>query len=58
MTCLVSNKYEHTQKKMDDLWDESKKVGLEMNPLKTEEIMVNTIINRVLRLNGGYVKRS
>jgi len=36
--CLVSHKYEHMQKKMDDLWEESKKVGLEINPLKTEEI--------------------
>ena len=31
-----------------DLWEESKKVGLEINPLKTEEMRVNTIINQVL----------
>jgi hypothetical protein len=34
--------------KLDDLQEESKKVGLQINPLKTEEIRVNTIINRVL----------
>jgi len=34
--CFVSHKYEHIQKKLDDLWEESKKVGLEINPLKTE----------------------
>ena len=51
--CLVSHKCEHMQKKLDDLWEESKKVGLEINPLKTEEI-----INQVLRLNGEDIKRS
>ena len=56
--CLVSHKCEHMQKKLDDLWEESKKVGLEINPLKTEEIRVNTIINQVLRLNGEDIKRS
>ena len=50
--CLVSHKCEHMQKKLDDLWEESKKVGLEINPLKTEEI-----INQVLRLNGEDIKR-
>jgi hypothetical protein len=40
------------QKKLDDLWEESKKVRLEINPLKTEEIRVNTVINQGLRLNG------
>jgi hypothetical protein len=33
--CLVSHKYEHMQKKLGDLWEESKKVDLEINPLKT-----------------------
>jgi hypothetical protein len=45
--CLVSHKYVHMQKKLDDLQEEFKKVGLQINPLKTEEIRVNTIINRV-----------
>ena len=58
LNCLVSHKCEHMQKKLDDLWEESKKVGLEINPLKTEEIRVNTIINQVLRLNGEDIKRS
>ena len=35
--CLVSHKCEHMQKKLDDLWEESKKVGLEINPLKTKK---------------------
>ena len=53
--CLVSHKYEHMQKKLDDLQEESKKVGLQINPLKTEEIRVNTIINRVFKLNGEEI---
>jgi hypothetical protein len=56
--CLVSHKYEHMQKKLDDLQEESKKVGLQINPLKTEEIRVNTIINSVFKLNGEDIKRS
>jgi predicted metallo-beta-lactamase superfamily hydrolase len=39
--CLVSHKYEHMQRKLDDLWKESKKAGLEINSSKTEEIRVN-----------------
>jgi hypothetical protein len=54
--CLVSHKYEHMQKKLDDLQEESKKVGLQISPLKTEEIRVNTIINRVFKLNGEEIK--
>ena len=46
------------QKKLDDLWEESKKVGLEINPLKTEEIRVNTTIKQGLRLKGEDIKRS
>ena len=34
---LVSHKCVNMQKKLDDIWKESKKVGLEINPLKTEE---------------------
>ena len=45
---------EHMQQKLDDLWKESKKVGLEINHLKTEEIRVNKIIIQVLKLNGVY----
>jgi hydrogenase maturation factor len=45
--CLVSHKYEHMQKILDDLQEESKKVGLQINTLKTEETRVNTIINSV-----------
>ena len=44
------------QKKLDDLQEESKKVGLQINPLKTEEIRINTIINRVFKLNGEEIK--
>jgi len=39
--CLVSHKYEHMQRKLDDPWKESKKAGLEINSSKTEEICVN-----------------
>ena len=44
--------------KLDDLWKESKKAGLVIKSLKTEEIRVNTIVNQGLRLNGEDVKRS
>jgi hypothetical protein len=56
--CLVSHRYEHMQRKLDDLWVESKKAGLEINSLKTEEIHVNTTVNQELRLNGKDIKRS
>ena len=45
-------------RKMDDLWKESKKAGLEINSSKTEEIRVNTIVKQRLRLNGEDIKRS
>jgi len=56
--CLVSHKYEHMCRKLDDLWKESKKAGLEMNSSKTEEIRVNTTVKQRLRLNGEDIKRS
>jgi hypothetical protein len=46
------------QRKLDDLWEEFKKVGRVINSFKTEEICVNTIINQELRLNGEDIKRS
>ena len=36
--CLVSHKYEHMFRKLDDLWKGSKKAGLEINLSNTEEI--------------------
>ena len=45
-------------KKLDDLQEESKKVSLQINPLKTEGIRVNTIINSVFKLNGEEIKKS
>jgi hypothetical protein len=36
--CLVSHRYEHMQRKLDDLWEKSKKVDLEINPSKTEKV--------------------
>jgi len=56
--CLVFHKYEHMHGKLDDLWKESKKAGLVINYLKTEEIRVNTTVNQGLRLNGEDIKRS
>jgi hypothetical protein len=56
--CFVSHRYEHMQRKLDDLWEESKKAGLEINFSKTEEIHVNTTVNQELRLNGEDIKRS
>jgi hypothetical protein len=30
--CLVTHRYEHMQRKLDDPWEESKKLDLEINP--------------------------
>jgi hypothetical protein len=43
---------------LDDLWEESNKADLEINPFKTEEIRINTTVNQELRLNGEDIKRS
>jgi len=56
--CLVSHKYEHMCRKLDDLWKESKKAVLEINSSKTEEICVNTIVKQTLRLNEEDIERS
>ena len=56
--CLVCHKYEHMCRKLDDLWKESKKIGLEINSSKTKEICVNTTVNQRLRLNEEDIKRS
>jgi hypothetical protein len=56
--CLVYHRHQHMQRKFDDLWEESKKEGLEINSLKTEEICDNTTVNKELRLNGEDIKRS
>jgi len=56
--CLVSHKYELMQRKLDDLWKESKKAGLEINSSKSEEIRVNAIVNQGPRLKGEDIKRS
>jgi hypothetical protein len=50
--CRVSHRYENMQRKLDDLWDKSKKAGLEINSSKTEGICVGTTVNQELRLNG------
>jgi hypothetical protein len=42
----------------EGFWKESRKAGLEINSLKTEEIRINTIVNQGLRLNGEDMKRS
>jgi hypothetical protein len=54
---LLSHRYEHMQRKLDDLWEESKKAGLKIKSLKTEEIRFNTTVNRVLRSNGKDINR-
>jgi len=56
--CLISHKYEHMYRKLDDLWKESKKAGLEINSSKTEETWFNTIVKEGLRLIGDDIKRS
>jgi len=56
--CLVSHKYEHMCRKLDDLWKDSKKAGLEINSSKTRQIRVNTIVKQRLGLNGEDIKTS
>jgi hypothetical protein len=56
--CFVFHRYKHMQRELDDLWEESKKAGFEINSSKTEEICVNTTVNQELRLNGENIKRS
>jgi hypothetical protein len=46
------------QRKLDDFWKESKKVGLEIKFSKTAEKCVNTTVNQELRLNGEDIIRS
>jgi hypothetical protein len=48
--CLISQRFKHMKRKLDDLWEESKKVGLVINSSKTEEIRVNTIVNHDLNI--------
>jgi hypothetical protein len=43
---------------LDELWEESKKTGFEINCSKTEEIHDNTTVNQELRLNGEGIKRT
>jgi hypothetical protein len=45
------------QRKLDDFWEESKKVGLVIISLKTEEIRLDTTVNQDLRLNFTYINR-
>jgi hypothetical protein len=56
--CLASHKYGYMERKLDDLWEESKKVGLKINSSKTEEICINTIVNQEIRLHKESIKRS
>jgi hypothetical protein len=56
--CLVYHRYEHMQRKLDDLWEESRKAGLEINSSKAEEMRVNTTANQLLSLNSEDIKRS
>ena len=51
--CIV-----YMQRKLDDLWKESKKADLEIDSSKTEEILVNIVLHQGLKLNGGDIKRS
>jgi SRSO17 transposase len=48
--CLISHRFEYIQRELDNLWEESKKVGLVINSSKTEEISFKTTLNQVLRL--------
>jgi hypothetical protein len=57
-TCLMSHIFENMQRKLDDFWEESKKVCLVINSSKTEEISLNTTVNQDLRVYNRDIKRS
>jgi hypothetical protein len=52
--CLTSHTFLHMQRKLDDLWEVSKKVGLVINSMKREEIRVNKTLNEDLTLTLSH----
>jgi hypothetical protein len=56
--CLVYHRYEHMQRTLDSLLEESKKAGLEINPSEGREMRFNATVNQELRLNDEDIKRS
>jgi hypothetical protein len=55
--CLLSHKYDHMQSKLTDLHNIFHKVGLEINYSKTEEIQINTKLNKAITLENRDIKR-
>jgi hypothetical protein len=56
--CLVCRTYEHMERKLNVLWEEFKKVDLEISPSNTEKVRVNRIVKGDLKLNVKYIKTS
>jgi hypothetical protein len=54
----ISHRSEYMQRKLEDLWKQSKKLGLVISSSKIEEIRANTTANQDLRLNSRDIKRS
>jgi hypothetical protein len=54
---LISHRFEHMLRKLDDHWEESKRVGIVISSSKTEDIRVNTTVNQVLRLKSRDIQR-
>lgn len=50
--CLVSSTTRNMQQKVNDLIEESKKAGLEINITKTKKLVINNIDNTVLTINN------
>jgi hypothetical protein len=55
--CLLSHSQAHMQSKLNNLWYGSKKVRLEINFSKTEELRVNTISQRSIMLANKGIRR-
>jgi hypothetical protein len=55
--CLLSHSQAHKQSKLNNLCYESKKVGLEINFSKTEELRVNTKSQRPIMLANKAIRR-
>jgi hypothetical protein len=55
--CLLSHSQTHMQSKLSNLWYGSKKVRLEINFSKTEELRVNTISQRSIMLANKGIRR-
>jgi hypothetical protein len=55
--CLLSHKWSDMQEKMNDLNYVSKKIGLHINPAKTEEMRINNKSNNTIILENQTTRK-